>query len=274
MKDNTVNIKGLSTEQDSFYRHIEKMSVTEITSYINAEDHKVAKAVKNSLSAINALVEYTVTVIKNGGRIFYIGAGTSGRLGVVDASECPPTFGTDFGTVIGIIAGGDGAIRKAVEDAEDSTTQGFLDLQLHHVSIDDIVIGIAASGRTPYVVHALAECRKRGIKTGCIVCNTNSELAQQSDYPVEIAGLGPEFITGSTRMKSGTAQKMVLNIITTTTFALNGGVIDNKMSRMMPTNAKLRERQIGWIMDGLNISREEVVERLKTSTYEKIIKNK
>jgi len=270
---NIINIKGLTTEKSSSYRHIEHMTIAEITSHINEEDQIVPFAIKAAMDQINALIEQTVMVVKNSGRIFYIGAGTSGRLGIVDASECPPTFGADPDMVVGIIAGGPGAIFKAVEGAEDSTTQGFIDLLSHRLSNDDIVIGIAASGRTPYVVHSLKKCQEMGIKTGCIVSNHNSEIAQYSDFPIEVI-LGPEFITGSSRMKSGTAQKLILNMITTTTFALNGGVIDNKMSRMNPSNEKLKERQVQWVMDELKVNRSEAIELLKDKTYEQLMKEK
>lgn len=268
-----VNISGLTTEKESKYHNIEHMSVLEIMHGMNTEDRIVPDAIEKAFPQIEVLITETVNVVANGGRIFYIGAGTSGRLGVIDASECPPTFGVPHGTVIGIIAGGDTAIRKSVEGAEDSRTQGFQDLRKHKISIHDIVIGIAASGRTPYVVHALKECQQQGIRTACLVCNLDSEMAQYADYPIEII-VGPEFITGSSRLKAGTAQKLVLNMITTATFAKNGGVIDNKMSRVPASNEKLAERRIQSVMVAQNVSHEEAEQLLQVNLLEELLKKK
>jgi len=204
------------TESSSNYDHLEKMSVSELLKNINNEDKTVPSAVEKSLPKIEVLVQEIVLKLRNGGRLFYIGAGTSGRLGIVDASECPPTFGVSHDLVIGLIAGGDSAIRKAVEFAEDSVNLGWEDLQNHNISNKDIVIGIAASGTTPYVIGALENCNKNGIQTGCITCNEGSPLALVANYPIEVV-VGPEFVTGSSRMKAGTAQKLVLNMLTTST---------------------------------------------------------
>ena len=215
------------TEQSSLYNDIENQSLATILHQINREDDKISKAVALSLPAIENLVEVLVPKIKNGGRLFYVGAGTSGRMGVLAASECPPTFGVSPTTVIGIIAGGDKAIRNAVEFAEDDTQQGWRDLQTYSVSTNDVVVGIAASGTTPYVIGALKACQQANITTGCITCNQGSPLAQVSDYPIEVV-VGPEVLTGSSRMKAGTGQKLVLNMITTTTMVQLGKVKGNK----------------------------------------------
>lgn len=242
-----------TTEQDSNYNHLEKMSVSELLININNEDKTVPFAVEKAIPQIQSLIEQVITKLKTGGRLFYIGAGTSGRLGIVDASECPPTFGVPHELVIGLIAGGDSAIRKAVEFAEDSTTQGWKDLQKHHISNDDVVIGIAASGTTPYVISALEECNKNNIITGCITCNKNSPLSKSAQYPIEVI-VGPEFVTGSSRMKAGTAQKLVLNMITTATMVQLGKVKGNKMVDMQLSNNKLVDRGIRMVMNELNIS--------------------
>jgi N-acetylmuramic acid 6-phosphate etherase len=194
--------------------------------------------------------------MQQGGRLFYMGAGTSGRLGVVDASECPPTFGVDFGKVIGLIAGGDGAIRKAVEFAEDSEEQGWKDLQAHNITTNDVVVGIAASGRTPYVIGALKKCNEEGISTGCVVCNAGSTVAAVSKFPIEVV-VGPEFVTGSTRLKSGTAQKLVLNMLTTCTFIQLGHVKGNKMVDMQLSNYKLVDRGTRMVMEETGLNSEE-----------------
>lgn len=241
-----------TTESASLYNHLESMSVEEITAAINNEDKKVAFAVEQQLPQIQALIKSIVPKMKAGGRLFYMGAGTSGRLGIVDASECPPTYGVPHGMVVGIIAGGDSAIRKAVEFAEDSTTQGWQDLQEYAISPNDTVIGIAASGTTPYVIHALKSCRENGITTGCIVCNTNSPIAAVADFPIEIV-VGPEFVTGSTRMKSGTAQKLALNLISTTVMIQLGRVKGNRMVDMQLSNNKLVDRGTQMVMDQLGI---------------------
>jgi N-acetylmuramic acid 6-phosphate etherase len=238
------------TEAVSHYTHLEKMTTLQLLTGINQEDRKVAGAVKKQLSRIQKLVDAAFDRMIKGGRLFYIGAGTSGRLGIVDASECPPTYGVPHGMVIGLIAGGDTAIRKAVEFAEDSKEQGWLDLQTHAISKKDIVIGIAASGTTPYVAGALHEARKKGILTGCIVCNKNTPVAAEADYAIEVI-TGPEFVTGSTRMKAGTAQKLVLNMISTSLMIKLGRVKGNRMVDMQLTNNKLIDRGTRMIMDEL-----------------------
>ena len=235
------------TEQDSPYRHLENMSVAELLRGINSEDQVVPQAVHHALPRIELLVEAVSDQMLTGGRLFYIGAGTSGRLGVVDASECPPTFGVDPGLVIGIIAGGEKAFIKAVEHAEDDTRQGWLDLKEHGVTPGDFVIGIAASGTTPYVIGALQQCRLEGVPTGSISCNPDSPVSAAADYPVEVV-VGPEFVTGSTRMKSGTAQKLVLNMISTTVMIQLGRVEDNKMVNMRLTNDKILDRGTKMLM--------------------------
>lgn len=244
------------TEQDSSYQNIDKMSMEEILKAINSEDTLVAEAVHKELKDIEKLTEASTLALQNGGRIFYIGAGTSGRLGVLDASECPPTFGVPKGMVVGLIAGGDSAIRDAVEFAEDSLEAGWKDLQEQHVNPKDIVIGLAASGTTPYVLGALENCKKQGIKTGSISCNRNSPIAQVSDYPVTVV-VGPEFITGSSRMKAGTAQKMVLNMISTTSMVKIGRIKGNKMVDMQLSNHKLIDRAVRILQQELSISAKE-----------------
>ena len=231
----------MHTEQDSRHRDLQNLSFTELAAGINAEDMSVPLAMQEKLPQIAALCELVYNRIKQGGRLFYMGAGTSGRLGVVDASECPPTYGVDFGLVVGIMAGGDSAIRKAVEFAEDDTQQGRMDLESHQINTKDVVVGISASGKTPYVLGALQFCRNAGIATGCIVCNENSPIAQMCDAPVEVI-TGPEFVTGSTRMKAGTATKLVLNTITTSVMIKLGHVEGNKMVDMQLTNNKLIDR--------------------------------
>lgn len=230
-----------TTEQDSLYPNLSELSVSEILDAINAEDMKVAEAVKEALPQIEGFVDALISKMKNGGRLFYIGAGTSGRLGIVDASECPPTYGVPQGLVIGIIAGGDNAIRKAVEFAEDNTEQAFIDLQMHGISSKDVVLGLSASGRTPYVSGGLIQCRGKGILTASICCNRNSPISQYADHPIEVT-TGPEIVTGSTRMKAGTAQKLVLNMITTTTMIKLGHVEGSKMVDMQLSNDKLIDR--------------------------------
>ncbi|OMP80260.1 N-acetylmuramic acid 6-phosphate etherase [[Flexibacter] sp. ATCC 35208] len=242
-----------TTEQPSHYRHLEKMSVQEILSNINQEDKTVPQAVEKALPQIENLVTVIADKMLAGGRLFYMGAGTSGRLGIVDASECPPTFGVPFGLVIGLIAGGDAAIRKAVEFAEDDTQQGWKDLLAHNISEKDVVVGIAASGTTPYVIGALNQCREAGIVTGSICCNAGAPLSAAADYPIEVV-VGPEFVTGSTRMKSGTAQKLVLNMISTAVMIQLGRVEDNKMVNMQLTNDKLVDRGVRMLMGQLNLS--------------------
>lgn len=250
------------TETESHYHDLEKMSVDEIIRNINREDASVAAKVEAELESIKKLIEAIVPLMKLGGRLFYIGAGTSGRLGIVDASECPPTFGIEQGKVIGLIAGGDQAIRKAVEFAEDNPQQGWVDLKAYSISSADAVIGIAASGTTPYVVHAIEKCRKEGIVTGSICCNPGSLLSQISGYPVSIA-TGAEFVTGSTRMKAGTAQKMVLNMISTAVMIQLGRVKGNRMVDMQLSNDKLIERGARMLMDSLKINEKEAVDLLR-----------
>jgi len=240
------------TEQPSHYRHLEKMSVKEIITNINKEDFVVAEAVKKALPQIEKMITAVSEKIITGGRLFYIGAGTSGRLGILDASECPPTYGVPQGLVIGIIAGGEKAIINAVENAEDDSAQGWEDLLAHHVSDEDIVIGIASSGTTPYVIGALKKCKENNIVTGSIACNPDSPVSAVSDFPVEVI-VGPEFVTGSTRMKSGTAQKMVLNMISTTAMIQLGRVEDNKMINMQLTNSKIINRGIHMLMEKTGI---------------------
>ncbi len=244
-----------TTEQDSAYDHLEKMSTTELLSSMNAEDQTVPKAVAKVIPQIEHVIDQVVSCLESGGRLFYMGAGTSGRLGVVDASECPPTFGVSHNTVIGLIAGGDTAIRKAVEFAEDSTTQGWKDLEAANISTKDFVIGIAASGTTPYVIGALEKCNQERIGTGCITCNAGSPLAITAQFPIE-AVVGPEFVTGSSRMKAGTAQKLILNMISTATMIKLGHVKGNKMVDMQLSNHKLVGRGAKMIMDALDISQE------------------
>lgn len=251
-----------TTEQSSNYDNLEQMPVAELLRSINAEDKTVPLAVEKALPQIEALTGQVVERMKNGGRLFYIGAGTSGRLGIVDASECPPTFGVPFNLVVGLIAGGDTAIRKAVEFAEDDREQAWKDLLEYNINSNDIVIGIAASGTTPYVIGGLEMCNKNGIATGCITCNTGSPLAHTAQYPVEVV-TGPEFVTGSSRMKAGTAQKLVLNMISTTAMIQLGRVKGNKMVDMQLSNHKLVGRGTKMIMDELNITEEEAATLLE-----------
>ena len=242
-----------TTEQDSHYNHLEKKSISNLLKAINNEDETVPKAVKKILPELENLITKVVTQLKSGGRLFYIGAGTSGRMGILDASECPPTFGVSKGLVIGLIAGGDTAIRNAVEFAEDDPKQGWKDLENYQINTKDIVIGIAASGTTPYVIGALKNCQIRQITTGCITCNSESPLKKVADYPIEVV-VGPEVVTGSSRMKAGTAQKLILNMITTTTMIQLGYVKGNKMVDMQLTNTKLTGRAERIIMDELKVT--------------------
>lgn len=243
------------TESESHYDHLENMSVNELLVNINREDHTVAGAVEKAILQIEQLVQVIETRMKAGGRLFYMGAGTSGRLGIVDASECPPTYGVPHGLVIGLIAGGDKAIRKAVEFAEDDREQGWNDLQEYMISDKDVVIGIAASGSTPYVVGALEQCNKNNIATGCITCNPGSAVAQVAQFPVEVV-VGPEFVTGSTRMKSGTAQKLVLNMISTSVMIRLGRVKGNRMVDMQLSNNKLIDRGTHMVMEATGLDYE------------------
>ena len=249
------------TESDSLYRHLEKKSTKEILTDINTEDKKVAFAIEKKLDQIEKLADAIYDKMKNGGRLFYIGAGTSGRLGIVDASECPPTFGVPHDWVIGIMAGGDSAMRKAVEFAEDDINLAWKDLNEYAVDENDIVIGIAASGTTPYVVNGLLDCNRHSILTGCITCNPDSPLASASKYPIEIV-VGPEYVTGSTRMKSGTAQKLVLNMLTTSVMIKLGRVKDNKMVDMQLSNNKLVDRGTKMIVNRSQLSYDEAKELL------------
>lgn len=241
------------TEQTSIYRHLENMPILDLLKNINKEDKTVPEAVERAIPQIEKLVSAISDKMLAGGRLFYIGAGTSGRLGIVDASECPPTFGVPYGLVIGLIAGGEKAITQAVEFAEDSAEDGWTDLQKHFISDKDVVVGLAASGTTPYVIGALKQCRKRGIITGSISCNPSSPVSAEADYPVEVV-VGPEFVTGSTRMKSGTAQKLVLNMISTSIMIQLGRVEDNKMVNMQLSNVKLVDRGVKMVMDGLSLT--------------------
>ncbi len=249
------------TERSSHYRHLEKMSVVELLESINNEDQSVPGAVKNCIPYIVELVEAVVSKMEEGGRLFYIGAGTSGRLGILDASECPPTFGVPYDWVIGLMAGGDIAIRKAVEFAEDDQHLAWQELKAYNVSDKDIVVGIAASGTTPYVVHGLKDCQEKGILTGCITCNSNSPLEAVSNFPI-VCLVGPEFVTGSTRMKSGTAQKLILNMLSTSTMIRLGRVLDNKMVDMQLSNNKLVDRGTRLISAHLDIDYEKAKELL------------
>lgn len=252
-----ANLQSMSTtESTSRYENLEKKSIKELLLGINAEDHEVPKAVAKVIPDIEVVVEQITLRMKQGGRLFYIGAGTSGRLGVVDASECPPTFGVPSTLVTGIIAGGDGAIRKSVEKAEDSTTQAWMDLQHYGATSLDAVVGIAASGSTPYVVHGLKESRARGLYTAGICCNTNSAMSKVAENVVEVI-VGPEFITGSTRMKAGTAQKLVLNMISTTVMIQLGRVKGNKMVDMQLSNDKLVDRAVRMVQEELSVSSDQ-----------------
>ena len=244
-----------TTESDSNYDALEKMSTADLLININAEDKTVALSVEKQLSQIENLINAIVPKMKKGGRMFYLGAGTSGRLGVVDASECPPTFGVDHGLVIGLMAGGDTAMRKAVEFAEDSTELGWNDLSEHAIHTNDVVVGIAASGTTPYVIAALKKCQEENITTACIVCNESSPVSEVSDYPIEVV-VGPEFVTGSTRMKSGTAQKLVLNMISTSVMIKLGKVKGNKMVDMHLSNKKLVDRGTKMLMQEIGVEYE------------------
>jgi N-acetylmuramic acid 6-phosphate etherase len=240
------------TESPSSYTTLDELSTKDLLGIINTEDQSVPIAVGKALPQIEALIEATSKRLQTGGRLFYIGAGTSGRLGIVDASECPPTYGVPHGMVVGLIAGGDSAIRKAVENAEDNPDLAARDLMNHSVNPKDIVVGIAASGQTPYVIGGLAWCRKNNIATGCIVCNPGSPVAAESDYPVEVI-VGPEVVSGSTRMKAGTAQKLVLNMLTTCVMIRLGKVRGNKMTNMHLSNDKLRLRGTRMLAEALGL---------------------
>ena len=261
------------TEKSSNYNHLENKTVKDLVSIINKEDHSVAKSVSKNLEKIEKLINNIEPRMHKGGRLFYIGAGTSGRLGILDASECPPTFGVSDQIVIGLIAGGDKAIRKSQEFAEDSLEQGWEDLKKYEINSNDSVIGIAASGTTPYVVSTIKKCNEKEILTGCITCNSNSPLSKEAKFPIDVV-VGPEVVTGSTRMKSGTAQKMILNIISTTLMIRLGRVKGNKMVDMQLSNNKLVDRAEKMLMNELKISLDEAKKLLqKHKSVRKSIEN-
>ena len=261
------------TEKSSNYNHLENKTVKDLVSIINKEDHSVAKSVSKNLDKIEKLIKNIEPRMHKGGRLFYIGAGTSGRLGILDASECPPTFGVSDQIVIGLIAGGDKAIRKSQEFAEDSLEQGWEDLKKYEINSNDSVIGIAASGTTPYVISTIKKCNEKEILTGCITCNSNSPLSKEAKFPIDVV-VGPEVVTGSTRMKSGTAQKMILNIISTTLMIRLGRVKGNKMVDMQLANNKLVDRAEKMLMNELKISLEEAKKLLqKHKSVRKSIEN-
>lgn len=249
------------TEAASNFDNLERMSVQELLTGINSEDYNVPKAVNKIIPEITEFVSCAFQNMQKGGRLFYLGAGTSGRLGVLDASECPPTFGVDQGVVIGLIAGGDQAIRKAVEHAEDDLNQGWKDLQTYNINKLDTVVGIAASGTTPYVIGALEKARSKGNVTACITCNPDSPVTQVAVHSM-VPVVGPEFVTGSTRMKSGTAQKLVLNMISTSLMIMLGHVEGNKMVDMQLSNAKLVQRGSEMVADALKIPASEAKDLL------------
>lgn len=250
------------TEQESLYSNLDKMSTNELLSNINNEDKKVAEIIEKQIPNIEKLVDIIVSKMKLGGRLFYIGAGTSGRIGILDASECPPTFGVPDNWIIGIIAGGDSAIRKAVENAEDDIDQAWRDLSAYDISSLDVVIGIAASGNTPYVIGGLKKAKENNIATGSISCNSESLISKQTDYPIELI-VGPEFLTGSTRMKAGTSQKLVLNMISTSVMIKLGRIYGNKMIDMQLSNKKLVQRGVEMIVEELHIDEKLASELLK-----------
>ena len=261
------------TEKSSNYNHLENKTVKDLVSIINKEDHSVAQSVGKNLDKIEKLIKNIEPRMHKGGRLFYIGAGTSGRLGILDASECPPTFGVSDQIVIGLIAGGDKAIRKSQEFAEDSLEQGWEDLKKYEINSNDSVIGIAASGTTPYVVSTIKKCNEKEILTGCITCNSNSPLSKEAKFPIDVV-VGPEVVTGSTRMKSGTAQKMILNIISTTLMIRLGRVKGNKMVDMQLSNNKLVDRAEKMLMNELKISLDEAKKLLqKHKSVRKSIEN-
>jgi N-acetylmuramic acid 6-phosphate etherase len=262
-----------TTESESFYQSLEKMSTSDLLTNMNNEDKSVPLAIEKELKAIETFIEASFERMKAGGRLFYIGAGTSGRLGIVDASECPPTFGVAHGIVIGIIAGGDSAIRKAVEFAEDDLQQGWKDLESYSIHPNDIVVGIAASGSTPYVLGALEKAKEFGVLTAGISCNAESPLSKLADYPITPI-VGPEFLTGSTRMKSGTAQKLVLNMISTALMIKLGHVKGNRMVDMQLSNNKLIDRGVKMILEAIPVTYEKAAELLKThGSVRKAIEN-
>lgn len=250
-----------ATEASSHYDGLENLSTQELIKGINEEDKSVAFSIEKSINQIEDLINAAYEKMISGGRLFYIGAGTSGRLGILDASEIPPTFGMPHEKVVGLIAGGDGAIRKAVEFAEDDENQAWKDLSEYQINSNDFLIGIAASGRTPYVVGGMNTARENKISTGCITCNAASKLAKCVDFPIEVV-VGPEFVTGSTRMKAGTAQKMVLNMISTTIMIKLGRVKGNRMIFMQLSNQKLIQRGVNMLVEKLQIDEEKAKELL------------
>jgi len=256
-----MELKNNVTEATSRFDHLEEMPIKELLKNINEEDSTIHLAVKKTIPVIEKLVKKLVKRMEKGGRLFYLGSGTSGRLGILDASEIPPTFGMPYGKVIGLIAGGDSAIRKAIESAEDDFEQAWKDLEEFEINDNDTVIGIAASGKTPYVIGGVKTAKKNGILTACVTCNPDSPLSEEVEIPIE-AIVGPEFVTGSTRMKAGTAQKMVLNMITTSTMIKLGRVKGNKMVDMQLTNKKLVKRGTKMIQEELNIPENEAKELL------------
>ncbi len=266
------NVMVKITEQPSHFDHLEQMSVRELLQHINEEDVLVAEAVRKTIPQIEALVVAIEPKMKRGGRLFYVGAGTSGRLGVLDASELPPTFGVSPDSVVGIIAGGEEALRHAVEKAEDIDEYGWRDLEVYYPSVDDTVIGIAASGTTPYVIGAVREAKSHGLLTGCITSNPQTPLAAVADYPIETI-VGPEFLTGSSRMKSGTAQKMVLNMISTSLMIRMGHVEGNRMVKMQLTNNKLVDRGTRMVQESLGLSYDEAQKRLlEAGSVERVLR--
>lgn len=261
------------TESSSNYNNLDKMSTLDLITNINKEDKTVAESIEKILPEIELFINACFLRMKDGGRLFYLGAGTSGRLGVIDASECPPTFGVDHGVIVGIMAGGDAAIRKAVENAEDDTQQGWKDLQEHAINSNDTIIGIAASGSTPYVIGALKKANEEGVLTGSITCNPGNIVAETAQYPMT-AVVGPEFVTGSTRMKSGTAQKLILNMISTSLMIKLGHVQGNRMIDMQLSNNKLIDRGTKMIIESLSIEYEKAKELLiKFGSVRKAIEN-
>jgi N-acetylmuramic acid 6-phosphate etherase len=262
-----------STEETSLYNNLEKMSIDDLLININHEDQKVAKVISKEIPYITELANTIVKKMASGGRLFYIGSGTSGRLGIVDASECPPTFGVSKNMVVGIIAGGDSAIRASVESAEDNMSQAWKDLKSHNITKKDVVVGISASGTTPYVIGGLKDCQKHNIYTGCITCNKNMPILKVSDSPIVLL-VGPEFVTGSTRMKAGTAQKMTLNMLSTSVMIKLGHVIDNKMVDMHINNKKLEKRAIQIIQNVSTLKETEALELLKKyGSVRKVLNN-
>lgn len=264
----------LTTEMSSAFDHLEKKTINEILLDINSEDKTVPLAVSKVIPQIEKLIAEIVKRMKKGGRLFYIGAGTSGRLGILDASECPPTFGVPNDWIIGIIAGGDGAIRNAVEHAEDNAQQAIKDIEEYGFNKYDSIIGIAASGTTPYVIGGVQQARTKELLTGCIVCNLDTPLAKAAEHPIEVV-VGPEYVTGSTRMKAGTAQKLVLNMISTTIMIQLGRVKGNKMVDMKLSNNKLIARGVRMVMHELNIDKEAATQLInKMGSVRKAIESK